>query len=181
MTDAANPLLAPWDTPFGLPPFDAIDDAHFGPALDAALEEGRANVIAAIAENPEPPTFANTIEALELADATLDRVAGVFFNLAGSESNPAREALQREFAPKFSAYSSEITNNAKLFARIADAVGAARGLGLTEEQMRVLYLTHRSFVRAGAALDGAARDRLTEVKERPCGAGHAVYPEPAGR
>jgi peptidyl-dipeptidase Dcp len=120
MTDAANPLLAQWDTPFGLPPFAVIDDAHFGPALDAALDEGRAN-IAAIAENPEPPTFANTIEALELADATLDRVAGVFFNLAGSDSNPAREALQREFAPKFSAYSSEITNNAK-------AVRADRGV-----------------------------------------------------
>jgi peptidyl-dipeptidase Dcp len=165
MTDAANPLLAPWDTPFGLPPFDAIDDAHFGPALDTALEEGRANVMA-IAENPEAPTFANTIEALEQADATLDRVAGVFFNLAGSESNSAREALQREFAPKFSAYSSEITNNAKLFARIAELWERREELGLTEEQMRVLYLTHRSFVRAGAALDGAARERLTEVKSR---------------
>jgi peptidyl-dipeptidase Dcp len=165
MTEAANPLLAPWDTPFGLPPFDAIDDAHFGPALDTALEEGRANVMA-IAENPEAPTFANTIEALEQADATLDRVAGVFFNLAGSESNPAREALQREFAPKFSAYSSEITNNAKLFARIAELWERREELGLTEEQMRVLYLTHRSFVRAGAALDGAARERLTEVKSR---------------
>jgi Zn-dependent oligopeptidase len=75
MTDAANPLLTHWDTPFGLPPFAAIEDGHFGPAMDAALDEGRAN-IAAIADNPEPPTFANTIEALELADATLDRVAG---------------------------------------------------------------------------------------------------------
>jgi peptidyl-dipeptidase Dcp len=177
MTDAANPLLAPWDTPFGLPPFDAIDDAHFGPALDTALEEGRANIMA-IAENPEPPTFANTIEALEQADATLDRVAGVFFNLAGSDSNPAREALQREFAPKFSAYSSEITNNAKLFARIAELWERREELGLTEEQMRVLYLTHRSFVRAGAALDGAARERLTEVKEPTCGAGHVLHPEP---
>jgi peptidyl-dipeptidase Dcp len=164
MTDAANPLLAQWDTPFGLPPFAVIDDAHFGPALDAALDEGRANV-AAIAENPEPPTFANTIEALELADATLDRVAGCSStSRVGVE--PAREALQREFAPKFSAYSSEITNNAKLFARIAELWERREDLGLTEEQMRVLYLTHRSFVRAGAALDGAARERLTEVKSR---------------
>jgi peptidyl-dipeptidase Dcp len=119
MTDAANPLLNDWDTPFALPPFSDIEDDHFGPAMEAALAEGREN-IAAIADNPEPPTFANTIEALQLADETLDRVAGVFFNLAGSDSNPAREALQREFAPKFSAYSSEITNNAKLFARIAE-------------------------------------------------------------
>ncbi|KPQ15496.1 MAG: peptidyl-dipeptidase Dcp [Rhodobacteraceae bacterium HLUCCO18] len=165
MTDAANPLLKDWDTPFGLPPFAEIDDAQFAPALDAALDEGRAN-IAAIADNPAPPSFANTIEALELADATLDRVAGVFFNLAGSDSNPAREALQRDFAPKFSAYSSEITNNARLFARIADLWERREDLGLSDEQMRVLYLTHRSFVRSGAALDGAARDRLTEVKGR---------------
>ncbi|MCU4654424.1 M3 family metallopeptidase [Roseibacterium sp. SDUM158016] len=165
MTDAANPLLAAWNTPFGLPPFAEIEDAHFAPALDAALAEGRA-AIAAIAENPEPPTFANTIEALELADATLDRVAGVFFNLAGSDSNPAREALQRDFAPKFSAYSSEIVTNAKLFARIAELWDRRESLGLTPEQMRVLHLTHRSFVRSGAALEGAARDRLTEVKSR---------------
>jgi peptidyl-dipeptidase Dcp len=165
MTDAANPLLATWDMPFGLPPFAAIDDAQFGPALDAALEDGRAN-IAAIADDPDPPTFENTIEALELADEMLDRVAGVFFNLAGSDSNPEREALQREFAPKFSAYSSEITNNAKLFGRIAELWARREELGLTDEQMRVLYLTHRSFVRSGAALEAGARDRLTEVKAR---------------
>jgi peptidyl-dipeptidase Dcp len=160
-----NPLLTDWTTPFALPPFDVIEDAHFAPAMEAALEEGRA-AIRAIAENPEAPTFANTIEALELADATLDRVAGVFYNLAGSDSNEARQALQRDFAPKLSAYSSEITNNAALFARI-DALWQRRDdLGLSDEQMRVLYLTHRGFARSGAALEGAARDRLTEVKSR---------------
>jgi len=160
-----NPLLTDWTTPFGLPPFDAIEDAHFAPAMEQALEEGRA-AIRAIADNPEPPTFANTIEALELADATLDRVAGVFYNLAGSDSNEARQALQREFAPKLSAYSSEITNNTALFRRIDDLWQRRDDLGLTDEQMRVLYLTHRSFTRSGAALEGFARDRLTEVKSR---------------
>jgi peptidyl-dipeptidase Dcp len=162
---AANPLLDTWDTPFALPPFERIEDAHFAPALDGALDEGRA-AIRAIAELEEPPTFANTIEALELADATLDRVAGVFFNLAGSDANPTREALQRDYAPKFSAYSSEIVNNAALFARIADLWERRGELGLTPEQMRVLELTHRSFVRSGAALEGDARERLTEVKSR---------------
>ncbi|MFW5641576.1 MAG: M3 family metallopeptidase [Roseicyclus sp.] len=162
---AANPLLEPWDTPFALPPFERIEDDHFAPALEAALDEGRA-AIRAIAGNPAPPTFANTIEALELADATLDRVAGVFFNLAGSDATPAREALQRDFAPKFSAYSSEIVNNAALFARIADLWERRESLGLSPEQMRVLMLTHRSFLRSGAALEGEARDRLTEVKSR---------------
>jgi peptidyl-dipeptidase Dcp len=160
-----NPLLQDWTTPFALPPFDRIEDADFAPALDIALEEGRA-AIKAIADSPEPPTFANTIEALERADRLLDRVAGVFFNLAGADANPAREALQREMAPKLSAYSSEITNNRALWARI-DALWQDRdSLGLTPEQTRVLYLTHRSFTRAGAALEGEDRDRLTEVKSR---------------
>ena len=160
-----NPLLETWDTPFGLPPFDRIEDAQFAPAMAAALAEGR-KAIAAIAENPAPPTFANTIEALELADQLLDRVAGVFYNLSGADANPARDALQREFAPMLSAYSSEITNNAALFARIDDLWQRRDDLALGEEQMRVLSLTHRSFVRSGAALEGAARERLTAVKSR---------------
>ncbi|MBM2575032.1 M3 family metallopeptidase [Jannaschia sp. Os4] len=160
-----NPLLADWDTPFALPPFDRIEDDHFGPALEWGMAEGRANV-QAIADSEEPPTFANTIEALERADATLDRVAGVFYNLASADSNPAREALQRDMAPKLSAYSSEITNNTELFARIRDLWERRDTLDLTDEQARVLMLTHRGFVRAGAALEGEEAERLTAIKAR---------------
>ena len=74
-----NPLLADWDTPFGLPPFDQITDDDFAPAVDAALATSRANV-AAIADNPAAPDFANTIEALEQADAQLSRVFGAFYS-----------------------------------------------------------------------------------------------------
>jgi len=166
MTDTAkNPLLKPWPGDFALPPFAEITDADFGPAMEAALDEGRA-AITAIADSSEAPTFANTIEALEQADALLDRVAGVFYNLAGADSTEAREALQREFAPKLSAYSSEIVNNQALFARIDDLWQRRESLGLSEEQMRVLYLTHRSFTRSGAALEGDDRAQLTEVKSR---------------
>jgi peptidyl-dipeptidase Dcp len=160
-----NPLLADWDSPFQLPPFDAIDDDQFAPAFDAALDEGRA-AIAAIAENPEPANFANTIEALELSGETLNRVAGVFYNLSGSDANPARDALQRDLAPRMSAYASEITNNRALFERIETLWEDREGLDLTAEQARVLMLYRRMFVRAGAALEGGARDRLTEVKSR---------------
>lgn len=160
-----NPLLAEWTAPHALPPFDALRDAHFGTAFDAAEAEGRA-AIAAIAEATEPPTFANTIEALERADKLLDRVAGVFYNVAGSDSNPEREALMRDLAPRMSAYASEITNNAALFARIQTLWAARDDLDLSAEQARVLMLYHRSFVRSGAALEGPARDRLTEVKSR---------------
>ncbi|MGB0969153.1 MAG: peptidase M3, partial [Halocynthiibacter sp.] len=112
-----NPLLAPWNTPFELPPFGLIKDDDFAPAFDAALAQGRARV-AEIAENADAPTFANTIEALELADESLGRVLGIFYGIAGADSNDAREALQREFAPKLSAYSSELTMNADIWARI---------------------------------------------------------------
>ncbi|MGI1660683.1 M3 family metallopeptidase [Palleronia sp. KMU-117] len=160
-----NPLLADWTTDFALPPFADIRDAHFAPAFEAALDEARAN-IRAIAETPEAPTFANTIEALEEADATLNRVLGVFYNVAGSDSNPEREALMRAFSPRLAAYGSEITQNRPLFERIEALWQARDTLDLTPEQARVLMLTRRGFVRAGAELDGEARDRLAAVKER---------------
>ncbi|CUH15420.1 Peptidyl-dipeptidase dcp [Jannaschia seosinensis] len=165
MTDKTNPLLASWEGTFGLPPFAAIEDDQFGSALEAGMAEGRA-AIHAISANPEPPTFANTIEALERADALLDRVAGVFYNLAGADSTPTREKLQREMAPKLSAYSSEITNDKALFARIDDLWTRRDTLGLSDEQARVLMLTRRGFVRSGAALHGAEAERLTEIKAR---------------
>ncbi len=160
-----NPLLTPWDTPHALPPFDAIKDADFAPAVEAALSEARGN-IAAIADNPDAPTFDNTVAALELAEATLGRVLGVFYGVAGADSNPAREALQRDFSPLLSAFGSEVTANAALFARIEDLWTRRDDLDLSEEQARVLMLSRRSFVRQGAQLTGAAADRLRDVKSR---------------
>ncbi|MGR3805361.1 M3 family metallopeptidase [Marinibacterium profundimaris] len=161
----SNPILATWTTPFELAPFDAISDEDFAPALDEALALHNAE-IAAIADDPAAPDFDNTIGALEAAGAALDKVLSVFFTVAGADSNPKREELQRAFSPKLSAHFSAITSNAKLFSRI-DAVWQGRhGAGLTEEQERVLMLTHRNFVRAGAALQGAEAERLTQVKSR---------------
>jgi len=160
-----NPLLADWQSDFQLPPFADITDADFAPAFNAAMAEGRA-AYAAIAENADAPSYANTVEAMERADALLDRVAGVFFNLAGADSTPAREALQRELSPKLSAYSSEIVNNHALFDRIETLWQARDTLGLDAEQDRVLLLYRRMFVRAGAALEGDSAARLTDVKSR---------------
>ena len=160
-----NALLAPWTGAFGLPPFAAIRDEDFAPAFDAALTDTRAN-IAAIADNPEPPTFANTIEAMELAEALLDRVSGLFYNLAGADANDTREALMRDLAPKMSAFSSEITNNKTLSGRIETLWQSRQSLDLTPEQARVLDLYRQMFVRSGALLQGEAADRLTAVKAR---------------
>ncbi|NOR60896.1 MAG: peptidase M3 [Rhodobacteraceae bacterium] len=156
-----NALLNPWNTPFELPPFDQIKEPDFAPAFEAALTEARAN-IAAIADQGTAPSFANTIEALERADALLDRVAGVFFNLSGADSTPALEALQRELSPKLAAYQSEMMMNAALWQR----VNALTSEGLTPEQARVLKLYQKMFRRAGAELEGTAKTRFAEIMQR---------------
>ncbi|QGX97346.1 M3 family peptidase [Roseovarius faecimaris] len=160
-----NPLLQDWDTPFDLAPFDAVEDAHFAPAFKTALEQARAE-ITAIADTPEPPSFANTIEALEASGKALDKVLAVFFSVAGADSNPARQALQREFGPELARFSSDMTSNAALFARIETLWEARDSLDLTPEQQRLLMLTHRRFRRAGAALTGAQEARMREIMAR---------------
>ncbi|QDY69662.1 M3 family metallopeptidase [Qingshengfaniella alkalisoli] len=160
-----NPLLSNWDTPFQIPPFDQITDRDFAPAFEQALTETRAN-IDAITADTNVPDFANTIEALERADALLNRVLAVFYGVSGADSNETREALMREFSPKLAAFTSEIYMNADLFARIEEIWHARETLDLTEEQHRLLFVTHRGFVRAGAQLQGDERDRLKEIKQR---------------
>jgi len=160
-----NPLLVPFDTVFELPPFDQISDDSFAPAFDSAMEKSRAN-IQAIADNPDAPTFANTIDALEQADELLDRVLSVFYNVAGADSTPKREELQRIFSPKLAAYSSEISMNEALFSRVETLWKDRDALDLSDEQARVLMLHRRGFVRAGALLQGDKRERLKVVLER---------------
>ncbi|SMX38944.1 M3 family metallopeptidase [Maliponia aquimaris] len=160
-----NPLLAEWNTPFGLAPFAEISDTDYEPALEQALAAHMAE-IEAIAGSDEVPTFANTIEAMEGAGEALDKVLGVFFNISGADSNDARQALQRAFSPKLSAHFSAINANKALFGRISDLWARRDELGLSEEEARVLYLTHRGFVRGGAALEGDEAERMKEVKSR---------------
>ena len=143
-----NALLSEWDTPFGLPPFSRISEDDITPAFDATLDAARAR-IAEIADNPEPPTMANTIDALEAADRDLSRVLSTFFTLVSTNANPALEEMQRAFSPRLAAYSSEITMNAALFQRIDTLWQARDTLDLSDEAARVLMLTRRGFVRAG--------------------------------
>ncbi len=160
-----NELLSEWSTDFQLPPFDQISDEDFEPALTAALDEARAN-IAAITDNPDAPSFANTVEALERAEESLSKVLSTFYTLASTCSNDRLEELQREFSPRISAYSSEITMNRPLFDRIETLWQGRDALDLTDEQARVLMLTRRSFVRSGALLEGEESERLKAVMER---------------
>ena len=160
-----NPLLQTWTTPFQIAPFAEISDDDFAPALGEALTAHLAE-IDAIAENAEPPTFENTIEAMEGAGETLGNVLSVFYSIAGADSNPKRQELQRDFSPKLSAHSSAINSNTALFARVETLWNARDTLDLNDEQARVLMLTHRGFVRAGAALTGDDEAKMKEVKSR---------------
>ncbi|NIZ14660.1 M3 family metallopeptidase [Phaeobacter sp. HF9A] len=160
-----NPLLSDWQTPFGLAPFDQISDDDFAPALETALAAHRAQ-IEAIAADTAPPTFANVIEALETPCQPLEQVLSVFFTLAGADSNPRRQELQRAFSPKLADHFSAITANKALYARIKAVWDQRDSLELSEEQARVLMLTHRGFVRGGAALEGAQDARMQEIKSR---------------
>ena len=165
-------LTGEWRGEFGLPAFDEIEVEAFGPAFAQAMAEARAN-IDAIASNPEAPTFENTIVAMETAEATLDRVAALFFNIAGAHTNDALEALRSDLSPKLSAHGSATMLNAALFARVDRLMAAIDDLGLTAEQARVLTLYHRMFRRAGANLEGADRDGLATLMQRLASLGTA--------
>ncbi len=160
-----NPLLQDWATPFQVPPFGDIKDEDFAPAFDAALTEARAE-IAAIADNPAPPDFANTIEALECNEKALSKVLSAFSAVAGADSNPKRQELQREFSPKLAEYSSDFFANKALFDRVSAVWEQRETLDLTPEQARLLMLTHRAFRRAGAGLTGAKADRMRQIMQR---------------
>jgi peptidyl-dipeptidase Dcp len=160
-----NPLLAPWTTPFGVPPFDLIRPEHFVPAFDQAMADHLAE-IAAIGANPEAPTFANTVEALERSGRGLERVSSVFGNLVSSLGGPALEAIDTEMSPRLAQHGMRVSLDPALFRRI-DALHARReALGLAEDQMRLLERMHLNLMRSGAALGEAERARMTAISER---------------
>ncbi|MGF1660700.1 MAG: M3 family metallopeptidase [Rubrimonas sp.] len=162
MTD---PLRDDWTGPHGLPDFSALAPEQFESVFAEALAAARVE-IAAIASDPAAPDFANTVEALERSGRALDRVCAIFFTLAGAHTSPEIEAIQTRIAPELARFTSETLMNAALFARV-DALWTARdALPLNPEQARVLELTRRRFVRAGAQLDAAGRARMAEIMQR---------------
>jgi len=166
---ASNPLTAPWTGPFGgVPPFDAVKVADVKPALEAGMAEQLAE-IEKIASDPAPPSFDNTIAALERTGRTLDRVSTIYGVWSTTMNGPEFQQIEREMAPKIAAFEDQITQNAKLFARIAAVYDARDSAGLTPEQKRLAWFHHTNFVRAGAKLDGPAKRRLSEINQRLAG------------
>ena len=162
MIDTSNPLLAEWDTPFGVPPFDRIDDRHYLPALRAGIAARKAEV-EAIAGNRKAPTFENTIEALERSGGALSRVRNVFSAVNSAHSNDVIREAATQVAPEFAAVYDDIYLNGELFERVEAVHEARDGLGLGAEQQRLLGETYKDFRRAGAGLDSEDQARLREI------------------
>ncbi|WP_234855547.1 M3 family metallopeptidase [Paracoccus everestensis] len=158
-----NPELIRWTGPEGLPRFDQIADDDFAPAFDRELAAAEA-AMEAISANPDAPSFANTIAALEMAEDGLNRMLSIFYTLANVDSNPAREALQRDFAPRLAAYNSKTGMDPRLYARVKAL--AATADSLPPEDRRITDLALRGLTRSGAGLDDAARDRMAEIRAR---------------
>jgi len=167
-----NPLLEDWTANGGVPPFSRIRAAHFQPAYAQALAEHAAE-IAVIAAQPEPPTFANTIAALELSGRILERIDNVFQLLAGAHTDEALMKVERAMAPLMARHWNQIRTNAALFRRIDAVMRTADSLGLDAEQARVVERYHTTFRRAGAALEERAKRRLAEIMERLAALGTA--------
>ncbi|WP_410646649.1 M3 family metallopeptidase [Amycolatopsis sp. cmx-4-54] len=165
MISQDNPFAAPSELPYALPPFDRIADEHFLPAFEAGLAEHAAE-IEEIAGSAEPPTFENTIVALEKSGRLLSRVASVFFNLAGSNANDEIQRVQAEMAPRLAAHADAVNLNPALFARINSLFERRDELGLDTESLRLLERHHTDVRRAGAGLPEADQKRLRELNER---------------
>jgi peptidyl-dipeptidase Dcp len=161
-----NPLLVPWSGPHGgVPPFGAVKVEHFTPALEAAMAEQLA-AIDAITASSAPADLDNTLGAMERSGRTLDRVTSVYGVFSSTLSTPEFQAVEREMAPRLAAFGDKITQNEKLFARIAAVYDAREKLCRTPEQKRLAWLYFTTFVRAGAKLDATAKKRVAELNER---------------
>ncbi len=160
-----NPFFA--DSPLSLhyPQFDKIKDSDFAPAFDAGMAE-QLKEIDAIANNAEKPTFDNTIIAMEKSGRTLGRATAVFYNLVGTDTNPAREKLQGDYAPKFSAHRDAINLNGKLFGRVKALYDTRDSLGLDPQGVRLIERYYTDFVRAGANLSDADKTKLKQINSQ---------------
>lgn len=159
----SNPLLAEWNTPYQMPPFDQIKNEHYQPAIKEAIEKQQEE-IKAIAENADTPDFANTIEALENSGKDLKRITRVFYNVKNANGDEELQKIAEELAPVLSKNSDDIFLNEKLFARIKTVNENGEITSqLNPEQKQLLKKTYTSFVRNGANLPEEKKERLRKI------------------
>ena len=162
---ADNPFFAESPLPHQLPPFDRIDDAHYAPAFERGMADQIAE-IEAIAGASEPPTFENTIVALERSGQLLNRVAATFFALSSADTNDAINAIRNEMAPRLAAHTDRMLLDAGLFARVESLYEQRADLGLDDESRRLVEEYYVDFVRAGARLSDAEKERMQAINSR---------------
>ena len=160
--EATNPFFAESTLPYGMPPFDLIEDTHYVPAFERGMAEQSAE-IETIASNPEAATFDNTIVAMERSGQLLERAQRVFFSLAAAHTNDNLKEIQTEMAPRFSAHNDNILLNAELFARVAGLYESRDSLGFDAESRRLLERYHTDFVRSGAQLSEEEKIHLRKI------------------
>ena len=164
-TKVENPFFVEWDTPFGVPPFDKIDNEDFLPAYEEAIKQHKAE-IEAIINIPEEPTFENTIVAYDQAGELMSKVDLVFGGLRSANTNDRLQEIARETTPMLSAHRNEIRMNQDLFGRIKAVYDQRETLGLNLEQMRLVEKIYQDFERGGAALPEEQREELKKLNER---------------
>jgi peptidyl-dipeptidase Dcp len=162
--EADNPFFSEYNTPFQVPPFDAIKPEHFIPAYEKGMEEETAE-IEALVNNPESPTFENTIVALDRGGKLLSEVSRVFGGLSGANTNDELKAIQKEMAPRLAAHRDEISLNKKMFGRIKALYEQRQELNLDDEQMYLLENLYKRYVRNGANLNDEEQTKLKEINQ----------------
>lgn len=160
-----NPILAEWTTPFGMPPFDIIKSEDYLPAFKTAMKIHDAE-LKAIIENTDPASFENTILALETSGAVLRKVSNLFYAVEAANTNDVLKETANEMAPLLSAHSDNMRLNADLFARVKAVKESEEASQLSGEDLRLLNETYKMFVRSGAEVQGANKERLREINGR---------------
>ena len=157
-----NPFFAEWETPYGIPDFDAVKEKHYLPAVVVGIAQQQAEIEAIIA-NTEEPTFANVVEAYEKSGAILDRVTGVLFNLSETDATPSLQAIVEKVLPQLSVHSDNIFMNPAFFKKVEVLYNDMENLGLNQEQKMALKKLYNSFVKNGIALGEAEQARMREI------------------
>ena len=159
-----NPLLTESKLPYGAPQFDKIRNEHYLPAFEQGIKEAKEE-IDAIVNNPEEPTFENTVEAMEYAGSTLERVSGIFFNLMEADTNDEMQEIAEKVSPMLTEYSMYVNLNEKLFQRVKAVYEKKESLGLEKDQMRILENSYKGFVRGGANLSDEDKKTYSRISE----------------
>ncbi|KAF2508023.1 M3 family metallopeptidase [Flavobacterium zhairuonense] len=164
-SNSDNPLLKPWPGPYGgVPAFNEYKVSDFKPAIEFAIQE-KLNEVDAIANNPKPATFENTIVAMERSGQTIERIMTVYGIYRSNLSSPEFSAIDREMSPKFSEFSDKINQNKKLFTRIETVYNSKEKSKLTGEQQRLIWLYYTNFVRQGAQLNDADKAKVAGINK----------------